>query len=292
MGQTRTLPTAWARSMIARVTEALSFTGFVLGMGQTAVKPPRAAARVPLSMVSEDSSPGSRRWQCRSMKPGATSKPDASRISAELARMAGATCAIRSPSSRMSSAASVELVGSSRRPFLISSMGGNLRVDRCGPDQEKEQGHAHGQPVGDLFEHAGLRAVGHCRVDFESADHGSWVQHKRFRARTPQPLGRELVEENVLLERQSRLMEALLLHAEDEDHLSVVQGFFNARDAAHRLPQALEFPRHPHGRAAQREAVTKLSEQVKIRPRHTTVQDVAEDGHLEAFERSPPVPNR
>ena len=61
MGQTRTLAVALARSRMKRVTLALSFTGFVFGMQQTAVKPPRAAARVPVSIVSEDSWPGSRR---------------------------------------------------------------------------------------------------------------------------------------------------------------------------------------------------------------------------------------
>src|SRR2546425_6643051 len=46
MGHTRALAAARARSRMKRVTEALSFTGFVFGMQQTAVKPPRAAARV------------------------------------------------------------------------------------------------------------------------------------------------------------------------------------------------------------------------------------------------------
>ena len=81
IGHTRTLPAAAARSTIPRVTDALSFTGCVFGMQQTAVNPPRAAARVPVSIVSDISWPGSRRWQCRSMKPGATTSPVASKIS-------------------------------------------------------------------------------------------------------------------------------------------------------------------------------------------------------------------
>src|SRR5258708_3171612 len=59
MGHTRTGETAAARSTIDRVSDALSFTGRVFGMGHTAVNPPRAAARVPVSIVSEDSPPGS-----------------------------------------------------------------------------------------------------------------------------------------------------------------------------------------------------------------------------------------
>ena len=54
---------------------AVSFTGCVLGMQQMEVKPPAAAAREPLSMVSACSKPGSRRWTCMSMKPGATTRP-------------------------------------------------------------------------------------------------------------------------------------------------------------------------------------------------------------------------
>ena len=58
------------------MTVALSFTGDVFGMQQMEVNPPAAAAREPLSMVSAYSKPGSRRWTCMSMKPGATMRPD------------------------------------------------------------------------------------------------------------------------------------------------------------------------------------------------------------------------
>ena len=72
---------------------ALSFTGLVFGMQQMDVKPPAAAAREPLSMVSACSKPGSRRCTCISMKPGATIMPVASNTSAfgdgEVGRDAG-----------------------------------------------------------------------------------------------------------------------------------------------------------------------------------------------------------
>ena len=48
----------------------LSVTGSVLGIAQTAVNPPAAAARAPVAIVSTSSRPGSRRWQCTSMNPG------------------------------------------------------------------------------------------------------------------------------------------------------------------------------------------------------------------------------
>src|SRR6266568_2655437 len=129
MGHTRTLAPAFARSRMKRVTEALSFTGFVFGMQQTAVNPPRAAARVPVSIVSEDSWPGSRRCACRSIKPGATISPLASKTSAFCGVTifpAGATSFIVSASTRTSSAVSVFDAGSSTRPFLIRSIGGFL----------------------------------------------------------------------------------------------------------------------------------------------------------------------
>ena len=52
--------------------------GSVLGMAQSVVNPPLAAAAVPVAMVSLYSKPGSRRWQWRSMKPGVTTRPVAS----------------------------------------------------------------------------------------------------------------------------------------------------------------------------------------------------------------------
>ncbi len=42
-------------------TAGSSSAGVVFGIATTAVKPPRAAARVPVSMVSASSIPGSRR---------------------------------------------------------------------------------------------------------------------------------------------------------------------------------------------------------------------------------------
>ncbi len=54
IGQTRTAGgSGGSFPTIPRVTEALSLTGCVLGMQHTAVNPPRAAARVPVSIVSD-----------------------------------------------------------------------------------------------------------------------------------------------------------------------------------------------------------------------------------------------
>jgi hypothetical protein len=67
------------------VTERLSLTGTVLAMQATAVKPPAAAARVPVRMVSLYSWPGSRRCTWMSISPGATTSPLASSTSASAA---------------------------------------------------------------------------------------------------------------------------------------------------------------------------------------------------------------
>ncbi len=88
MGKTCTAPSRRARSMMKSVTDWLSLTGVVLAMQHTDVKPPRAAARVPVAMVSMSSRPGSRRWTCRSTKPGQTTFPRASRTRSA----AGAGC--------------------------------------------------------------------------------------------------------------------------------------------------------------------------------------------------------
>src|SRR5882724_3158592 len=218
IGHTRTLETAAARSMMDRVTETLSFTGRVLGIGQTAVNPPRAAARVPVSIVSEDSPPGSRRWQCKSMKPGATIKFAASKFSAPLARSVswprGATAAMRSPSSKMSRGESVPLAGSITRPLLISSMRKILfrgRV-RAASGHQKKQGHANGQAVRDLFQHAGLRPVSDSRINFEAAYHGAGMQHQRIGPRQTQALRRELILQNIFIDWQRGFVQAFLLH--------------------------------------------------------------------------------
>src|ERR1700730_18624490 len=193
MGHTRTLPPAFARSRMKRVTLALLLTGLWTGMQQTAVNPPRAAARVPDSILSEDAWLGSRRCACRSINPGATMRPAASKTSASRAEVfpAGATSAMRSPSRRTSRAASVFRAGSTTRPFLTSSMRGVLYIRGASisrllrfingvhslfavpGNQQKEQRHAHRDAVGHLVEHARLRAIGNFRGNLNAAVHRS-----------------------------------------------------------------------------------------------------------------------
>src|SRR5215470_15415289 len=114
------------------------------------------------------------------MKPGATMRPLASKISAlresRESLPGAATSAMLPPSSRISSEASVFDAGSRTRPFLTSSMRGILYIGgaaiaRLGRftggmrtvfgdayGKQVEQGHANGDAIGDLLEDAGLRA--------------------------------------------------------------------------------------------------------------------------------------
>src|ERR1700747_2873492 len=112
------------------------------------------------------------------MKPGATTRPVASKVSPfgdageSSEASTGPTRAMRSPSIQMLSLASVPLLGSRTRPFLMSSMGGSFGIlgfrSRC--EHKEEDGHTHGQAVGHLIENARLRPIRHSRINFQAAD--------------------------------------------------------------------------------------------------------------------------
>src|SRR5579859_3546905 len=234
IGHTRTLPVAFARSRMNRVTDALSFTGFVFGMQHTAVKPPFAAARVPVSMVSEDSCPGSRRSSDLSINPGATISPFTSNISAPVPVPifpASATSLIFSPSSNTSRAASVLLAGSTRRPFLISSIRGFLwfrferRVRpafRCPCNHQVQDGHTHGHAVGHLLEHARLRPIGHVRRNLDPPVNRSRMQHNRVSMCAPQPLCIQLIEQDVIVRGKRGIVQPLGLHAQHNNDVRIL----------------------------------------------------------------------
>ena len=78
IGWTRTTPPRRAAVLTHSTSEAVSTVGLVFGMAQMVVKPPAAAARVPDSDRLLVLEAGSRRWQCRSTKPGATTIPSTS----------------------------------------------------------------------------------------------------------------------------------------------------------------------------------------------------------------------
>src|SRR6266404_3921390 len=255
IGHTRTLPWAFVRSTINRVTDALSFTGFVFGIQQTAVNPPRAAARVPLSIVSEDSWPGSRRCAWRSINPGAITSPLASKISKPLVEEslpAGAISAMRSPSSKTSSDASVFRKGSTTRPFLTRSMrwvlyvrgapiprqlcftSGMRLLFRVAGNQQEEQRHAHCDAIGHLIQYARLRSVGDLRRNLNAAIHRSRMQHNRIRFGSTKTLAIQLVQQNIIVRRKRRLVQSFRLYPEHKHNVRSVQRFFDIEYAPDR----------------------------------------------------------
>ena len=79
-------------------------------------------------------------------------------------------------------------------------------------------------------------------------------------------------------------MQALLLHAQNDDRVGALERLFDARRAARRRAEALEFARQPHGRSAESEAAAEFAEQVKIGTRHAAVQQVADDRDVEILD--------
>src|SRR5438094_1801632 len=122
--KTLTTPLLSARSRIRATVPALSMAGEVFGIQTTDVNPPRAAAAVPVAIVSFAVCPGSRNCTCGSIKPGQTTNPFTSirSISAGACLAASGARAATLPSNISRSAtASNWLAGSMTRPPLRSS---------------------------------------------------------------------------------------------------------------------------------------------------------------------------
>jgi len=92
------------------VTARSSFTGTVLGMHATAVNPPAAAARVPVSIVSFHSCPGSE-VNVHVDEPGATTRPRASITRAPFEAILDSSREIFPSSTRRSRTTSVPVAG-------------------------------------------------------------------------------------------------------------------------------------------------------------------------------------
>ena len=104
------------QSQGADITSVAKITTYVTSMHEYR-KPEVAAARPPLSMVSACSRPGSRRCVCRSIRPGATTSPEASRICASGAWMFFPIAATRPCRTSRSALPSIACEGSTMRPF-------------------------------------------------------------------------------------------------------------------------------------------------------------------------------
>jgi len=95
--------------------------GVVFGIATTVVKPPAAAARAPLAIVSFCAPPGSRRCTCISISPGATSSPAASITVPAESRGAAVLSEIRPSAICKSPTSSRPDAGSMMRPPRIKT---------------------------------------------------------------------------------------------------------------------------------------------------------------------------
>ncbi len=309
MGQTRTWPCALARSTMKRVMEALSLTGLVLGMQQTAVKPPArggfrarldsfgiflprfAQVHVHVDETGRDDQAGGvedfRVFGTRDFSPAERFQRSARRRGEH-----------REPRRFWRR-------GSRTRPFLMRSMirvpwfcvglafERGMRALGSAEHEEIKDCHTHGDAVGDLFEHSGLRAVGDFRRDFDAAIDGAGMQDQRVGLGKSHAFGVELVEKDVVALREGRLVEAFSLHAQNDDDVGVFERFFNAIDATDGSAGSdlFEFAGNPHGGAAESEAATEFAKQMNVGAGDAGVSDVAKDGDIEIVERALAVAN-
>src|SRR5580704_5295744 len=211
------------------------------------------------------------------MKPGATINPAASKTSAPFALEmfpGAAISAMRSPSSRMSRAESDLDAGSRTRPFLIRNMRGFLwlifafaferwmRALRCANHQQVKNGHAHRHSVGHLFKYGGLRPIRNFRGNFRAAIDGTGMQNQSIRLGELHAFGMQLVQEQIIIVRERRLVQSLGLHSQHDNHVGAIQRLFHSVHAPYRRPRRsnfFEFARNPHGWTTQREAAAKFS---------------------------------
>ena len=86
-------------------------------------------------------------------------------------------------------------------------------------------------------------------------------------------------------------MEALGLYPENDDGVGAFQGVVDTRNAANIRSESLELLRNPHGGSAQSDFCAEFAEQENIGAGNAAVQNVAEDGEVEAIERAAPIAN-
>jgi hypothetical protein len=116
-GHTQQLPAFLACSLTNAAWAWVSMAGSVFGMHATDVTPPATAAAVPVAMVSSSSRPGSRRWTCMSISPGATIIPVQSRVRAGVSPGCGPRPATRPSCSHRSATVSRFWAGQMTRPL-------------------------------------------------------------------------------------------------------------------------------------------------------------------------------
>ena len=97
IGKTSSKPASCPKRYTCSTTPAVSATGDVFAIAESAVKPPFAPALLPDKTVSASSLPGSRRWVCKSTNPGKTTQPFASMVVTDSPLYEAVTSMIDSP---------------------------------------------------------------------------------------------------------------------------------------------------------------------------------------------------
>src|SRR5579884_1992185 len=259
-------------------------------MQQMVVKPPAAAAREPVSMVSACSNPGSRRWTCMSMKPGATTSPEASNSSAPVASMESPMAAMTPASMATSRTASSPEAGSMTRPFLITSRAisvGHL----LGRESAFEDGHANGHTIFDLIEDDRFLGIGDLGGDFAAAIDGTGVHDDSVAMGQFQMLRPEAVKAEVLGGGYRGLVLPLQLNAQHHDHVGIANGIADVVGEAYSGSDPGQFRGKQRRRTAEHGLRAVTGKQVDVGACHAAVGDVADDGHVQILEGAAAVEN-
>src|SRR4051812_24158557 len=149
-------------------------------------------------MSSASSRPGSRRCVCRSTKPGLTMHPAAS-ITVLASRFS--PTALITPSANTTSAWRVPEESMTVPPLMTVSVALGTQVS-IRVQEEEQDGHAHGNPIRDLFGDDGVGRVGDVGSDLHPAVHRARMQDERARLEARGALGVESVELRVLPQRR------------------------------------------------------------------------------------------
>src|SRR6266540_7235054 len=284
MGRTRTAPCDCAVRRMNSTAAAESMGGSVLGMAQIVVQPPRAAASVPVAIVSLCSKPGSRRWQWMSTKPGHIMSPLASMVWLASRPASGPTAAIRPSAIRTSAMASTPFAGSMTRPPRMARVvlidgrsstnalrlrqtqsalvrrdpsaspgrsGGSSLLASC---EQVKYRHADGDAVGHLlFDHR-LEAGGERGRDLDAFIHRAGVHDECAGVGARHAFFVQLVECRVLADRgEEATLHALLLEPQRHDYVGAFKGAIEVcldLDGGH--PERLVTVGSPSGRHAGR----------------------------------------
>src|SRR4051794_20389732 len=261
-GTTSTRPASWPSRQTCSTTPAVSATGSVLAIACTAVNPPSAAARLPVSTVSVSSRPGSRRWVCRSTRPGSTISPAASTTAAVGTDSDSPIEAITPSLSTRSTGCSlyrraplIRIVmpfppSRSARRSLRSSLAG-ARCDAhslARPSEEQvEDGHPDADAVGDLLDDRRAHRIGHLGGDLHAAVHRAGVHDDRVVGQRRHPEGVEAVAAAVLPGAgEERGVHPLGLHPQHHHHVGLGQD--GVQVVVHRRRPALHAHRQQRGR--------------------------------------------